>query len=207
MKITTSKGKLLLAGTVFVLMIFWGILSKSFFVEGVSLGNNGAMTPGDLNEETKILQEFRPKHSELNRIGIKFATYEGLANQGTVLLELYDEELNNIYAASQTLENIADGTHSYFIVDKILEKGALYYWKITVQELKGGVPPTVWIGGNGVSEHGLFYYNDITLPETLDVIYHYRKFEPSDVYGNKNLYFLVFWAFGIAFLCGVKFEV
>lgn len=118
-----------------------------------------SMDTGPIGEVAAI-QEFIPQYDHISSVGVDIGKLKGAANQGTLFLHFYDEDLNLFASVPQDIPSMKDGELTDIAVNLKLEAGKRYYIGIQCEDC-GDTPPVLHyrsLSGNGPSENLHFYY-------------------------------------------------
>lgn len=118
-----------------------------------------SMDTGPIGEVAAI-QEFIPQYDHIKSVGVDIGKLNGAADQGTLFLHFYDENLNLFASVPQDIPSMKDGELTDILVDLKLEAGKRYYIGIQCEDC-GDTPPVLHyrsLSGNGPSENLHFYY-------------------------------------------------
>ena len=115
--------------------------------------------------EVAAIQEFVPQYDHIKSIGVDIGKLNGQANQGTLFLHFFDENLVEFAKVPQDISQMRDGELTDIPVDMVLEAGKRYYLSIQCEDY-GDMPPVLHyrsLAGNGPSDNLLFYYVPVVI--------------------------------------------
>ena len=110
--------------------------------------------------EVAAIQEFVPRYDHIKSVGVDIGKLDGAANQGTLYLHFYDENLTEFAKVPQDIAEMRDGELTDIPVNLKLEAGRRYYVGILCEGY-GDAAPIVHdrsLSGNGPQENLHFYY-------------------------------------------------
>lgn len=125
-----------------------------------------SMNTGGIGEIAAI-QEFIPAYDEIKSVGIDIGKLEGKANQGTLSMDFFDAQLNQIAHFTQNVADMNDGTLTDVEVNLSLKAGERYFLSIQCTEY-GETPPILHyrsFAGNGPEENLNFYYGPAVIAD------------------------------------------
>lgn len=135
-----------------------------------------SMETGPIGEVAAI-QEFIPQYDHIKSVGVDIGKLKGAANQGTLYLHFYDENLNLFASVPQDIPSMKDGELTDIIVNMKLEAGKRYYIGIQCEDC-GDTPPVLHyrsLSGNGPAENLHFYYGPVVIEDaSANIRYIYR---------------------------------
>lgn len=135
-----------------------------------------SMETGPIGEVAAI-QEFVPQYDHIKSVGVDIGKVKGAANQGTLFLHFYDEDLNLFASIPQDIPAMRDGELTDILVDLKLEAGKRYYIGIQCEDY-GEMPPVLHyrsLSGNGPAENLHFYYGPNVIEDaSANIRYIYR---------------------------------
>ena len=127
--------------------------------------------------EVAAIQEFVPQYDHIKSIGVDIGKLNGQANQGTLFLHFFDENLVEFAKVPQDISQMRDGELTDIPVDMVLEAGKRYYLSIQCEDY-GDMPPVLHyrsLAGNGPSENLHFYYGPVVIEDaSANIRYIYR---------------------------------
>lgn len=135
-----------------------------------------SMETGPIGEVAAI-QEFVPQYDHIKSVGVDIGKVKGAANQGTLFLHFYDEDLNLFASIPQDIPAMRDGELTDILVDLKLEAGKRYYIGIQCEDYEE-MPPVLHyrsLSGNGPAENLHFYYGPNVIEDaSANIRYIYR---------------------------------
>lgn len=162
---------LMLAGWILVWPV--GIFKDEFISRTAA---DYSMNTGHIGEVAAI-QEFVPQYDHIKSIGVDIGKLNGAANQGTLYLHFYDENLNLFTSVPQDIPSMRDGELTDIPVNLKLEAGKRYYIGIQCEDV-GDTPPILHyrsLSGNGPVENLHFYYGPNVIEDaSANIRYIYR---------------------------------
>lgn len=127
--------------------------------------------------EVAAIQEFIPQYDDIKSIGVDIGKLDGQANQGTLYLHFFDENLVEFAKVPQDISQMRDGELTDIPVDMKLEAGKRYYLSIQCEDY-GEMPPILHyrsLSGNGPSENLHFYYGPVVIEDaSANIRYIYK---------------------------------
>lgn len=135
-----------------------------------------SMDTGPIGQVAAI-QEFIPAYDHIKSVGVDIGKLKGAADQGTLFLHFYDENLNLFASIPQDIPSMKDGELTDILVNLKLEAGKRYYIGIQCEDC-GEVPPVLHyrsLSGNGPAENLHFYYGPNVIEDaSANIRYIYR---------------------------------
>lgn len=117
--------------------------------------------------EVAAIQEFVPQYDRIKSIGVDIGKLNGAANQGTLFLHFFDENLNEFASVPQDIASMRDGELTDIPVHLKLKAGKRYYIRIQCEDY-GETPPVLHyrsLSGNGPVENLHFYYGPVVIED------------------------------------------
>ncbi len=127
--------------------------------------------------EVAAIQEFVPQYDHIKSIGVDIGKLNGQANQGTLFLHFFDENLVEFAKVPQDISQMRDGELTDIPVDMVLEAGKRYYQIIQCEDNRDMHPVLHYrsLAGNGPSENLHFYYGPVVIEDaSANIRYIYR---------------------------------
>lgn len=118
-----------------------------------------SMNTGPVGEVAAI-QEFVPQYDDIRSVGVDVGKLDGVADQGTLYLHFYDENLQEFAKVPQDIGEMKDGELTDIPVNLKLEAGRRYYVGILCEDYGEAAPVVHYrsLSGNGPVENLHFYY-------------------------------------------------
>ena len=118
-----------------------------------------SMNTGPVGEVAAI-QEFVPQYAHIRSVGVDVGKMDGAADQGTLYLHFYDENLQEFAKIPQDIGEMKDGELTDIPVNLKLEAGRRYYVGILCEGYGEAAPVVHYrsLSGNGPVENLHFYY-------------------------------------------------
>ncbi len=137
------KLRYLIYGIIGLVIILISVLLK--FNVNTTIGNSNIVAV-DFKNDMKIEKSFTSLYNDLNKIGIKFATYMSKNNQGVMNVRIIDNSNNlEIYNQDIKLKNIVDNEFYYFDFNNQKEsKNKEYKIIIKVKEMDDDTNIGIW---------------------------------------------------------------
>lgn len=125
-----------------------------------------SMNTGPIGEVAAI-QEFIPQYDRIKSIGVDIGKQGGAANQGTLYLHFFDENLQEFAAVPYEIASMKDGELTDIPVHMKLKAGRRYYLSVQCTDC-GDTPPVLHyrsLSGNGPVENQHFYYGPVVIED------------------------------------------
>lgn len=125
-----------------------------------------SMSTGPIGEVAAI-QEFIPQYDRIQSVGVDIGKLNGEANQGTLTLYFFDENLNAFASFPYAIEEMNDGTLTDIPVNLKLEAGKRYYVSAQCEDYGEKAPVLHYrsLVGNGPVENLNFYYGPVVIED------------------------------------------
>lgn len=117
--------------------------------------------------EVAAIQEFVPQYDRIKSVGVDIGKLNGAADQGTLFLHFFDENLNEFASVPQDIASMRDGELTDIPVDLKLKAGSRYYVRVQCEDY-GEMPPVLHyrsLSGNGPVENLHFYYGPVVIED------------------------------------------
>lgn len=125
-----------------------------------------SMNTGPISEVAAI-QEFIPQYDRIKSIGVDIGKQNGVANQGTLYLRFFDENVQEFAAVPYEIAAMRDGELTDIPVNMKLKAGSRYYLRVECTDC-GDTPPVLHyrsLSGNGPVENQHFYYGPVVIED------------------------------------------
>ncbi len=165
--------------TLLCMAVLWCMVWPAGLIKDELISRTAAdysMNTGPVGEVAAI-QEFVPQYDHIKSIGVDIGKLDGAANQGTLYLHLYNENLEEFAQIPQDIEEMKDGELTDIPVNLKLEAGRRYYVGILCEEFGDAAPIVHYrsLSGNGPSENLHFYYGPNVIEDaSANIRYIYR---------------------------------
>ncbi len=125
-----------------------------------------SMNTGPVGEVAAI-QEFVPQYDRIRSLGIDIGKQNGAADQGTLYLHFYDENLHEFTQIPQDISQMKDGELTDIPVNLKLEAGKRYYVSVLCEDYGEAAPVLHYrsLSGNGPVENLHFYYGPVVIED------------------------------------------
>lgn len=150
---------------------------------GIFKGELISRTAADYSMDTQpigavaAIQEFIPQYDHMKSVGVDIGKLNGAADQGTLYLHFFDENLNEFAVIGQDIHEMKDGELTDIPVNLKLKAGSRYYIRIQCEDY-GDMPPVLHyrsLSGNGPSENLNFYYGPTVIEDaSANIRYIYK---------------------------------
>jgi len=140
---------------------------------GVFMDEKISRTAADYSQNTgpigdvAAIQEFVPQYAYVKSVGVDIGKLNGAANQGTLYLHFFDENVQEFASVAQDIPSMRDGELTDIPVNLKLEPGKHYYVRVQCQDF-GDTPPILHyrsLSGNGPVENVHFYYGPVVIDD------------------------------------------
>lgn len=164
-----KKPSLLSCGILLCMVIMWALIWPVGIFRAEKISRTAAdysTNTGPIGEVAAI-QEFVPQYDRIKSIGIDIGKQNGAANQGTLYLHFYDENLQEFAVILQDIPSMKDGELTDITVNLRLEAGKRYYLGVQCSDY-GEMPPVLHyrsLSGNGPVENLHFYYGPVVIED------------------------------------------
>lgn len=166
--------------TAFAVAAGWLLIFPGGVIKDEEISRTAAdysMDTGPVGEVAAI-QEFVPRYDSIQSLGIDIGKLDGRADQGTLYLHFYDENLQEFAAVPYDISEMRDGELTDIPVNLKLRAGSRYYVGILCTDY-GETAPVVHyrsLSGNGPAENLHFYYGPTVIDDaSANIRFIYQK--------------------------------